>query len=76
MVLVLVIIIVVIVMIVMVVSLALFTLTVFTVLMMVVMLMLFCLEKCSSHVCSCKRLFDCLEDLYSGELVPGCCDDL
>ena len=38
--------------------------------------MLLSFEKGSCHISCGKRLFDCLEDLNSGEIIPRCCDDL
>ena len=70
-------IIIVVIVVVMMVSLALFALTVLIVVMVVMLvLMLFGFEKSGSHVGSGKRLFDSLEDLNSGEIIPGCSDDL
>ena len=58
---------------------ALFAVTVLIVLVMMVSVLqfvLFSFEERCSHVCRSKRLFDSLKDLYSGEVIPGCCDDL
>ena len=71
--------IVIIVVIVMMVMFALLALAVFTVLVMMVgvlQFVLFSLEKCSRHVSRSERLFDSLEDLNSGELIPGSGNDL
>ena len=44
--------------------------------MVVMMLMLLCFEKGSCHVSSRDGLFDSLEDLYAGQIIPGSGDDL
>ena len=46
------------------------------IMVMVVMLVLLSFKESSCHVCSGDGALDSLEDLYSGEELPRCCDDL